>query len=284
MDISVSQLNRRLAVQLPARLPLGLVFVVGRVENLQLLTGRKLENLRLNGRSSRVQFDLVEKTHRLRCELSARAAGEVDLEEGDLVRAGGHMVFDAQQAEYFLLARDLDLVEKEEPDFAPLEDGPVLPLGRLALTPMLADIKKRSEAAQQAPEDMPYWVQKIAPPQFQPADLAAEQAETAVSPPPHPVESDASLLDKELLSYLSEAMDSDEVVELTPELLAQYQPVRPNEPEPVAQAAEEVAESVALVKNGRSSQQRRTEQFVGGLIVLIVLLTLLALIAAIFLL
>ena len=34
MDISVSRLNNRLALQLPTELPLGLVFVVGTVENI----------------------------------------------------------------------------------------------------------------------------------------------------------------------------------------------------------------------------------------------------------
>ena len=32
MDISVSHLNRRMALQIPAEFPLGLVFVVGEVE------------------------------------------------------------------------------------------------------------------------------------------------------------------------------------------------------------------------------------------------------------
>ena len=34
MDISVSRLNKRMALQLPAEFPLGLVFVVGEVKNL----------------------------------------------------------------------------------------------------------------------------------------------------------------------------------------------------------------------------------------------------------
>ncbi len=280
MDISVTQLNRRLAVQLPTRLPLGLVFVVGRVENLRLLTERKLEVLRVNGRSSRVQFMLVEKSHRLRCELSARAAGEVDLQEGDLVRAGGHLVFDPLQAEYFLLARDVDLVEKEEPELVAENGLNEPPLGRLALTPMLADIKKRSEAARQAPEDMPYWVQKIAPPDFQPIEVAREGGKTAVST--QPVEPELPRLDTNLVSYLSNAMDSDEIVELTPELLAKYLPLPPEAPTPALPQAE-VAEAMSPATAKKSQPpQHRTEQLVGGLILLIVLLTLIALIGVIF--
>lgn len=280
MDISVTQLNRRLAVQLPTRLPLGLVFVVGRVENLRLLTGGKLEMLRLNGRSSRMQFDLVEKSHRLRCELDARADVEGEVEEGDLVRAGGHLVFDSQQAEYFLLARDLDLVEKEEPAFDSGDDDN-FPLGRLALTPMLADIKKRSEAARQAPEDMPYWVQKIAPPDFQPAEMAEEAEETAVFTPPHPIAVELPSLDANLISHLSAAMDSDETIELTPELLAQYLP-QPAPAETNGLAATPASKPVppATPKNG--SPQQRTERLIGGLILLIVLLTLIALVGVIF--
>lgn len=281
MDISVTQLNRRLAVQLPTRLPLGLVFVVGRVENLRLLTERKLEMLRLNGRSARVQFVLVEKSHRLRCELSARAAGEVDLEEGDLVRAGGHLVFDPLQAEYFLLARDVDLVEKEEPELVTEGGVNEPPLGRLALTPMLADIKKRSEAARQAPEDMPYWVQKIAPPDFQPMDVAEAGEKTAVSS--HSTEPELPRLDTNLVTYLSDAMDSDEIVELTPELLAKYLPMRSQEPPAPASPQAEATTSVppSTTKMSRAPRQL-TEQLVGGLILLIVLLTLVALIGVIF--
>lgn len=278
MDISVTQLNRRLAVQLPMRLPLGLVFVVGRVENLRLLTGRKLDVLRLNGRSSRMQFDLVEKNHRLRCELSDQAAVEGNVEEGDLVRAGGHLVFDSQQADYFLLARDLDLVEKEEPEFDSGEEQDA-PLGRLALTPVLADIKKRSEAARQLPEEMPYWVHRIAPPGFQPAVAKEELEETAVSLPPHAI--DLPPLDANLVNHLSAAMDSDETIELTPELLAQYLPLPPavSQPNPYVEAA---PSAPAPAGQKHRSPRNRTERLIGGLILLIVLLTLIALVGVIF--
>ena len=39
MDISVSQLNNRLALQLPPELPLGLVFVTGKVKDLLIEMG-----------------------------------------------------------------------------------------------------------------------------------------------------------------------------------------------------------------------------------------------------
>ncbi|MEM7118524.1 MAG: exodeoxyribonuclease VII large subunit [Chloroflexota bacterium] len=290
MDISVSHLNQRLAVQLPARLPLGLVFVVGRVENVQLVTGRRLEALRSNGRSSRVQFDLVDKMHNVRCELSARTAAEVDLEEGDEVRASGHLVFDPYHADYFLLARDIDLVEEEQEEFVPEVVEATEQIGRTALTPILADIKKRSEAAKLAPtEDMPYWVKKMAPPEFQPEMLpeAEEEEETAVSPTngyqSEPLDLD---LDDGLIEFLSQAMDSEETVELTPSLLSEYpaaslekikqhiQPILTSDDLPVTSE-----QTLAIQK-----QQQHIDRLVMAFIVLIILLTIVMLVGAVLLL
>lgn len=291
MDISVSHLNQRLAVQLPARLPLGLVFVVGQVENVEVVSGRRLEALRSNGRSSRVQFDLVDNHFRVRCALSARAAAEVDLEDGDEVRASGHLVFDPNQADYFLLARDIDLV---------VEDGGLQPaaveeatsrIGRTALTPVLADIKKRSEAAQQAASDLPYWVQRMAPPEFQtPEQEEASEDETAVllNGAGHHFES--LDLNDGLVDFLSQAMDSEETIELTPSLLAQYpetslekikkrmQPKLGQENGTVS-SANEAGPTEAI-----QQQQRQIDRLVIAFIILIVLLTIVTLIGAVLLL
>ena len=90
---------------------------------MQLVSGRRLEALRSNGRSSRVQFDLVDKVHHVRCERSARAAAEVDLANGDEVRASGHLIFDPYHADYFLLTRDIDLVDDDGAPWFPAEAG-----------------------------------------------------------------------------------------------------------------------------------------------------------------
>ena len=88
MDISVSHLNNRLALQLPQELPLGLVFVMGKVQNVVQLPVN--DNGR-NHQAFQVWFDLIEEGFQLRCALSQRASSEIVLSEGDEIRAGGHL-------------------------------------------------------------------------------------------------------------------------------------------------------------------------------------------------
>lgn len=212
-DVPVTHLNSRLALQLPAELPLGLVFVVGRIENLRQTS---------NKNTICTKFDLVEKEHSIQCELSRRAAEESNLAEGAQVRAGGHLAFDSHRARYFLLARDVETVlttdqVAESPDLPTNGNGVHKALGRQALTPILADIKRRAEATNLEEAHLPYWVKKLAPPEVREELEQVEpvnKANTAVSPPPSP-------LDSILLSALSQAMDSDEEVELTSEMLAE---------------------------------------------------------------
>lgn len=231
MDISVSRLNKRMALQLPAELPLGLVFVVGKVRNLTTT----------DGEGGRPFFYIAENEHMLRCQFSERALEGVSINDGDMIRAGGHLVFDTLQADYFLLARDVEVLPEHRPS-------------RTTLAPILADIKKRSQAASLVPAELPDWVQQIAPPELRRAvetavvqeDYAdgkaltlAETAvlETAVKPETEPEVTDPekeALPDgftDDLVDFLSEAMDSPEDVELTQEMMAELAPaIRSEQP------------------------------------------------------
>jgi hypothetical protein len=225
-----------MALQLPTEFPLGLVFVVGKVRNLT----------NADGDQGDLSFFLVEHDHQLRCRLSDRAAAEVTLNEGDMIRAGGHLAFDTFYADYYLLARDIEVLPEHRPS-------------RTTLAPILADIKKRSQAASLAPAELPVWVQQIAPPEVRQAveeeadtdrvvgsaddglsetvrmEVADEQArERALGPIVKELEERPEELPEEpflpggftddLVEFLSEAMDSPEDVELTQEMMDELAP------------------------------------------------------------
>lgn len=197
MDVSVSHLNNRLALQLPAQLPLGLVFVLGEIENL---TGGD------NDRSGQKQFELVEKEHRVRCLLSERVAPEMVLETGDTIRAGGHLTFDPTHADYYLLVRDIEIVPSQPSSMiAPDVD-------RAEIAMIMADVQKRAEAAKLAKGELPSWVKKMAPVAYK-EEIVEVKAETPVQG------NNGKELESKQLAQLSAAMDSDEDVELTSSLL-----------------------------------------------------------------
>ncbi len=217
MDISVSRLTSRMALQLPAEFPLGLVFVVGKVEQRANTE---------NGQRPRV-FILSESGHNLQCRLSERTANEVILNDGDLVRAGGHLVFEPSMAGYYLLARDIEVLEEYQP-----------------VTNQLAEVTTETSevivGAALAPATLPPWVEELAPPEIR-AELERQRAQT-VEPITESadgwevfVEAEAGMnylaedptlagLSDDLIDFLSEAMDSTDDVELTPELLAEFSP------------------------------------------------------------
>lgn len=213
MDILVSQLNRRLALQLPAELPLGLIFVAGRVVHLQQEERKQGSG---NGRHTNTVFDLEQADHRLRCKLSQREAERVLLREGDEVRLGGHLAFDPLRAEYYLLARDAEVTGGPTLEGDPLAidlDG--LVEDQAAFTAALTGIKRRSDIARQTSTALPEWVHKIAPLELQAVETAPAATPEKTAQPP---------LDEELVRYLSSAMESEQDVELTPEMLAQWLP------------------------------------------------------------
>ncbi len=210
MDISVSRLNNRMVLQVPPELPLGLVFVVGQVRNL--IDSRDHEQS--------MQFDLMESGYCLRCQLSSRVANDVVVAEGDMVRAGGHLAFDTQAARYFLLARDLEIV----PDQAGMH---------IRAVPILADIDQRAEAADLVRTDLPQWVKHLAPPEIQ-AELGLVEDEkgkdqlpaaTDILAPGTDLLAPGAGMSDEMVSFLSEAIDRNEDVEITPEVLSQFLPL-----------------------------------------------------------
>jgi hypothetical protein len=207
MDISVSRLNNRMILQVPAELPLGLVSIVGQVHGLEVRDGE-------------TRLDLVEAGHSLQCRLTQRLAEEVLLKNGDTVRAGGHLAFDVQSAQYYLLARAIEV-----------EPGMVA--SRRQMAPILADIRKRADVAALVRAELPPWVKRLAPPEVQ-AELALmEQGQTATASGEPEIEreggasgSAASISqDEEMIAFLSAAMDREDEVELTPDVLAQFLPV-----------------------------------------------------------
>lgn len=217
MDIPVSRLNQRMALQLPAELPLGLVFVVGEVQLPAADAGESED-----GR--RGEFYLEDQGYRLPCRLSERATAEFRLEAGDMVRAGGHLVFEPVLASYYLLARDIERLDGFRPAAKPL-------------AAIIADNSRREQANALAPAELPTWVQQMAPPEVSstPVDhhLAAGLAaaapqlngdwelladtEAAVAYP----EAEPALagLSDELIAFLSNAMDSEVEVEITSEIM-----------------------------------------------------------------
>lgn len=217
MDISVSRLNKRMALELPPEFPLGLVFVVGEVNDL--------DNTK-DGANS-VEFYLSEGDHLLNCRLSDRVAGEVTIKEGDLIRAGGHLAFEPTRAGYYLLARDVEILSEYRPS-------------QSTLKMIIADKDERVQTTKLVPAEIPPWVEQLAPPEIR-AELAVRNSsltgfEAAAGDVwKHYSGTDVSVisLEKELLpsgftdeliEFLSEAMDGQEDIELTPELLAEYGP------------------------------------------------------------
>jgi hypothetical protein len=256
MDIPVSRLNERLAVQLPAELPLGLVFVVGQVNELSLPT---------DGRGLARSFHLVDGEHHLPCQASDRALEALELSDGDRVRAGGHLAFDPRTAAYYLLARDVEVLPEQ-------------PAASSALAAIIADIDSRAEAANLAPAELPEWVKRMAPsglaldrgrPSEELGELSepsaagreAEERQATSEVGARTVEADETAHGEapgaedrplqyeqqaEMVHFLSEAMDSSEEVELTPELLARFDPTahldEPTPPDAAAIAPDDLAD------------------------------------------
>ncbi len=248
MDIPVSRLNLRMALQLPAELPLGLVFVVGTVDGFKPDDDSNIFRY----------FFLAESTYRVRCLLSDRAAIETKFKNGDKIRAGGHLAFDPLKADYYLLARDIEVLTEAEPK---------QPTG----SAIIADIDRRSQETGLEPAELPIWVKQLAPPELM-AELGisgpveAEESPEAVEEAQQETQEDTYGYDlgddetmltmsDELIEFLSKAMDSSEEVELTPEVIAHLGV--PRDPEVVlatALAANESPEETDVDSLGEASE------------------------------
>lgn len=261
MDISVSRLNGRLASKLPAELPLGLVFVVGTVSRLH-----------------KDGFVLAEEAHFLNCH----TRGESHLHVGDEVRASGHLMFDPERLQYYLLARDIEVM-KIDPLGALTGNSREVLADSEELLAALTAVKARAAAAPEtAGKDMPVWVRKLAPPEVQDEDAPeADEPGTNVS-------GRTAVLDKKLVSILSEAMDSEEELELTPELLAPYYvpttPAPAPTREPEGKMGEDTAVAVAnLPTSYRPANREDTDWLVILLIISFFVLTIAAIVTIILL-
>lgn len=243
MDISVRHLNNRMALQVPTELPLGLVFIVGRVRNLrepETGTGEAVEQ---------VAFELVDGQHRLRCTLPQNVVHETLLQAGDRVRVSGQLAFDSHAVRYHLFASDLEILS-ERPASTPPND-------------FLADTQKRAREADVVPADLPPWVRQLAPPEVQ---LELGLVDELPEPQESQMDDDAQVWDRsvsaapsqmpdEMLAFLSGIIDSDEDTELTPEMIARYLPQK----EPPARRAQDSAPagaSAAQAREGQSSLRR----------------------------
>jgi hypothetical protein len=252
MDISVSHLNGRLALKLPPELPLGLMFVVGEVAELGLHS-----------------FVLAEETHQLTC----RADEEItSIAVGDEVRVSGHLMFDDRQLQYYLRAGDIECLTPEPLTPEPLSDND--PQALLAtddgLLNALKEVKARATVSSaENQEALPIWVKKLAPKEagleIEP-DEAGEQSRYAGLA--------EGELDAGLVALLSEAMDSEDEMELTPELLAPY---LPPEPDPVEKGEEvevfeeETAVSLSTLSTLSTSYQPANRRDTDWLVILLIL-------------
>ncbi len=197
-------------MQLPAELPLGLVFVTGLLDSLDAPETK----------GAPVEFVLGEAGHTLRCSLEDPSIQPSVLRRGMSLRAGGHLVFDAARADYYLIARDVEVVQ--EPDL-PEEEEILTTLDGLEHTgdkPILTELERRASQNGLAPAEMPPWVETIAPAAVR-AEMGVEASSAeidALSPDDEPT------LDEDLIAEISAALDGGGDIELTPEFLGKYVP------------------------------------------------------------
>ena len=247
MDISVSRLNGRLASKLPPELPLGLVFVVGTVSRLH-----------------KDGFVLAEETHYLNCHIK----DDTQLYVGDEVRASGHLMFDSERLQYYLLARDIEVMRSDPLGALTGNSREILADSEELLTALTA-VKARAAAVPETTgKDLPVWVRKLAPPEVQ-----NEVSEQVDEPTPTAI-SRTAVLDDELVTMLSRAMDSEEELEVTPELLAPYVSATPVRVQPVAVEAPdgEMGEDTAVaVANLHTSYRPASREDTDWLVILLII-------------
>lgn len=235
MDISVERLNNRLAMRLPAELPLGLVFVSGTLVELEPRSG--------SGDRSGVRFTLEEAGYRLRCVLQDASRSTAELHRGALVRAGGHLAFDALEADYYLLARDVEIVGEID---LPPEDDIMLELGgmdSMTATPLLTELNRRAAVYGLSPAELPGWVAALAPAAVKAEMVTAGSGQSVAQAAEQTP--DAPPLNAELVAAISAALEQGEDVELTREYLQRYAPADPV-PARTAPAAKRPASATAV--------------------------------------
>ncbi len=275
MDISVKHLNGRMAQQIPTEFPLGLVLIVGEVS---------FGSARDMG-GQRSEFYLKEDDNYLFCRLSERASKEITLNKGDLVRAGGHIIFDTATARYCLLARVVEVLQAYKPPGSSLED--------------IVTMSSRKAPEDLSPSILPQWVRELAPPEIQEEWAARRLAEAGGTlvvtgksipedeeeAPPEPVAAenwqefvadDESLdytaaepplveLSDDLIEFLSEAIDSNDIIELTPGMLAEFSPDERAATETTIIEGEETEALAVEEEPDESSRDTTIEDFLSAL-------------------
>lgn len=249
MDVSVSHLNNRLALQLPRELPLGLVFVTGTVSFSGTAVSTEIV---AHGRYQHLHFDLIDDRHRIRCVLVVRVGLEHRLELGSRVRVGGHLRFDPQRADYYLLARDLEPLDEDV--FGDVEE---VEADQEEVAALLADIRKRT-TQQKLRTDLPEWIQALAPEPFQSTKKDEGQVDTSTSSHSGKVpEEAASDVDTGVRSSISALLDQPGDVELTPDLISTLEEKAPILDEDLQPQKRQVA---ARARASRPDISRATDQ------------------------
>ena len=211
MEISVGRLNNRMALQVPSELPLGLVFITGRVERLSPAAANVTPP---RTEQTLVSFELADEEHSLRCLIPHQVVEETQVESGDRIRVSGHLLFDPRSVHYYLSARDLEVIAPVEPEPSPVPSA----------------VQEAGESAALAQSELPEWVKHLAPPEVQ-EELGLDEKEAAtedeetIAGAPDSGQRPAEALPEEMLAFLSGAIDSDEEIELTSEMIREYLPV-----------------------------------------------------------
>jgi hypothetical protein len=130
-------------------------------------------------------------------------------------------MFDPERLQYYLLARDIEVMKSDPLGALTGNSREILADSEELLTALTA-VKARAAAVPESTgNDLPVWVRKLAPPEVKAeAEDASEEAAFTAN-------RRTAVLDEKLVTILSEAMDSEDELEVTPELLAPYVPTTP---------------------------------------------------------
>jgi hypothetical protein len=219
MDMPISQVNIRLFARLPSDTGLGLLFATGTISQIVYASGERP-----------IQFTLRHAGYALRCKIAPGLEPSFVLQEGQWVRATGHLSFSSQSAQFHLLARDLELLSDVGParlGMAP-KRAPALS-GQEGVPGWLAEVQRRAGAAGLVtPAEIPEWVHAMAPPELLARDEGSrehwgkQRVEAYLNQPdaPEAAAAESEGLWPQLLAALERSDYED--VELTAEALAQF--------------------------------------------------------------
>lgn len=230
MDMPVSQVNIRLFTRLPTDTGIGLLFATGMVSQILYASGERP-----------IQFTLRHAGYALRCKLAPDLEPGFTLQDGQWVRATGHLNFSSQSAQFHLMARDLELMADVVPTRLGMGPKPApVPTGRESVPDWLAEVQRRagSAAERPAPAELPDWLEAMAPPELAGGDeerqgeWGQQRVQSFLSRPdaPEVAAGDGRIPWSQLLAAFERSDHED--VELTAETLAKLGAAPDAEPEP----------------------------------------------------